>query len=198
MKSILLPAFHRYPTEGAIIGRMVMGYGELELMLAVCTAAAIDADKDDILRAIFRYQSEGGRIRLADALLKQPLDKLGLANDFAHIKHALIYCKNIRNQYAHCQWGDTEIGLWFANLDDAANKHEGFDYTFLHVDLELITLQEAYFATTRESLFYLEHEISVRQGLTKSNPWKMPKLPERPLKHYPPEQYPYPAGKTSS
>ena len=37
-------AFQYYPKEGAIIGRLLAGYSELEIDLTLCLAAALDYD----------------------------------------------------------------------------------------------------------------------------------------------------------
>lgn len=36
----LMPAFRRRPTSAAVVGRLLAGYGELELLLAFCVGTA--------------------------------------------------------------------------------------------------------------------------------------------------------------
>lgn len=190
--SIIIPVFHRFPAEGAIIGRLVLGYSELELMMAYCTSLAVDAEQDDILRAIFRIRSESNRIGLVDALIGGPLKKLGLFNVFTDIKGALGLCLKIRNQFAHCQWADTAGGIFFANLDESAEKAEGFKMRYYHVDLSLLEAQETYFVATRMYLFHLEYEIKLKKGAKKVSPWKKPSMPPKPSLHNPEALHPYP------
>jgi hypothetical protein len=49
---MLMPAFHRFPKEAAIIARIVAGFGEIELMLAWCLGEVI-GDEVTALRTIF-------------------------------------------------------------------------------------------------------------------------------------------------
>jgi len=65
---MLMPAFQRFPKEADIIGRLLVGYGEVDFTFALL-AAKIYGDEDTIMRAIFRMRTEAGRITLADALM---------------------------------------------------------------------------------------------------------------------------------
>ena len=190
--TIIIPAFHTYPEHGAIIGRLVMGYSEFELMLAFCTSLTLDVEQDDILRAFFRIRSESNKFALADALMHTPLKRLGLEPLFAELKPAYKHVLKIRNQYAHCQWADTASGLFFVDLDETAKKFEGFIQHYNHIDVPLLKLQEEFFASTRMFLLYFEHEIKLKQKKVKQYIRSKPLLPEPPSLHNPQDQHPYP------
>src|SRR4051794_31432912 len=64
-------AFQLCPEEGAIIGRLLAGYGELEVDLALCVAATLDDDVDTAFRIMFRLRGESQRIEIADAFIQQ-------------------------------------------------------------------------------------------------------------------------------
>ncbi len=138
--TILNPALHRAPSEAAIIGRLILAYSEFELMLALCTSLTLDVEQDDILRAFFRIKSESNKFALADALMHTPLKRLGLEPLFADLKPAYRQCLKIRNQYAHCQWSDSPNGLFFVDLDETAEKFEGFTQRHYHIDLPLLKI----------------------------------------------------------
>ena len=40
MATTIMPAFGRHPQEGAIVGRLLVGYADLELELCFCVAFA--------------------------------------------------------------------------------------------------------------------------------------------------------------
>jgi hypothetical protein len=190
--TIIVPAFHTYPEHGTIIGRLVMGYSEFELMLAFCTSLTLDVEQDDILRAFFRIKSESNKFALADALMHTPLKRLGLEPLFAELKPAYKHCLKIRNQYAHCQWSDTASGLFFVDLDETAVKFEGFEHRHYHIDVPLLSLQEEFFAATRMFLLYFEHEIKLKMNRAKQNIRAKPSMPPLPGLHNPEDQHPYP------
>src|ERR1700738_2356229 len=67
MSSIIMPAFHVYHQEAAIIGRLLAGYGELEFLLCRCVAATLGGDLSKATRILFRSRGEEHRISAADA-----------------------------------------------------------------------------------------------------------------------------------
>ena len=51
-----MPAFHRFPDEAAIVGRLLAAYAELEIGLLHCVSAARD-DFDAVLKALLGRQT---------------------------------------------------------------------------------------------------------------------------------------------
>ena len=54
---VSMPVFQRFPVEAEIIGRLVVGYGELELDLFNCVVMGI-SDFDKTAKTMFRHRSE--------------------------------------------------------------------------------------------------------------------------------------------
>ena len=182
---MLMPAFHRFPKEAAAIGRMLVGYGELEFMLAICAGKAI-GNPEIGLKTIFRIQNLTGRIRIADAIIRPSLAKAKLTGKYADAFGAINRCRKIRNQYAHCHWiDDAKAGLFFANLETSALPPTGFKYDWLHVDLPLLEKQEAYFQYAIECLNHMAGEYDVISGRLKSHASPMPKKQRPPSPHNP-------------
>src|SRR5215468_6824220 len=102
---MVMPAFHRFQSEAAIIGRLLAGYAELEIDLLNCVSQA-RADFDGTLKAMFRVRGETARINVGDALGRQAYLKLGLGPDFELAVSVIRHCLKIRNQYAHRNWYD--------------------------------------------------------------------------------------------
>jgi hypothetical protein len=120
---MVMPAFHRFPNEAAIIARLLAGYAELEIALLHCVAVATDFNAT--LKAMFRIRGETARINVGDALGRQVYHKLGLGTDFEMAVGALRYCLKIRNQYAHCNWyDDWSGGLAFVNVEEIAKENQ--------------------------------------------------------------------------
>ena len=168
-----------------------MGYSEFELMLAFCTSLTLDVERDDILRAFFRMRSESNKFALADTLMRTPLKRFGLEPLFAELKPAIKRCLKIRNQYAHCQWANSDNGLFFVDLDETALKFEGFEQRHLHIDVPLLNLQEEFFVATRMFLLYFEHELQLKKHPEWKHHRSKPAMPPEPSLHNPEDQHPY-------
>jgi hypothetical protein len=65
----IMPCFNRFPKEGDIIGRLLAGYGELELEMAACVAATTD-DLNGAIKRLFGIRGESKRIKIADSMMK--------------------------------------------------------------------------------------------------------------------------------
>lgn len=182
--SNIMPAFDKFPREGAIVGRLLVGYGELELGLCFCVAAARD-DFNMVFKAMFRPRGESQRILIADAMGRGPLHQAGVAQPFEEAISAMKLCLKIRNQFAHCYWTD-DFGrqLGFVELEDTADKNRTINDVY-HIKASDITLavleaQEAYFVYTRDLLAHLTSRV--KQGARKSpgSVFPAPKTVSRP------------------
>lgn len=179
-----MPAFDTFPQEGAIVGRLLVGYGELELSLCFCVAEARN-DLDMAFKAMFRPRGETQRIDIADAMGRVPYRDIRLGTHFEEAISSTRYCLKIRNQYAHCYWTD-DFGrqLGFATLEETAKANQPLDdisrIKISDIDLATLKAQEAYFVYTHRCITYLLHEFKVRaERLTKS-PFSIPKKVSRP------------------
>ena len=105
----------------------------------------------------------------------------------------VIRCLSIRNRYAHCNWGDNiHAGLFFTDLQDAAEAHEGFhfDMSWRHVDCDLLEWQYAYFAFTMDWNRYLDAEIQTKlRAVPPPLRWLKPPTPIPPPAHNAPEKH---------
>jgi hypothetical protein len=59
MAELIIPCFseHQAETEGKIIGRLLAGYGELELSMCACLAAVTN-NLDGAIKTLFRGRGE--------------------------------------------------------------------------------------------------------------------------------------------
>ncbi len=71
----IMSAFDKFPIEGATIGRLLAGYGELELYLCMCVGE-IQADSTMVFKTMFRTHGASQRIDIADAIGRQPFESI--------------------------------------------------------------------------------------------------------------------------
>jgi hypothetical protein len=140
---MLIPAFHRCEVEAAIIGRIMGGFGELELGLGFCVSYAVEGKRDDVLCEIFRVWNAGPRIDRTEKLGINRMRELGLEGEFAHVLKQVRHSLQIRNNYSHCHWGDVDGRLFFTKLQEAA-KMNGFPLKWREINRELLQLQEGF------------------------------------------------------
>jgi len=147
MADIIIPTFIDFPVEGAIVGRLLAGYGELELELCQCVAA-VTGNIDDVIRKLFNVRGEKRRIESADDLARAPYTKAGLGVESSTLVNDMHYCRKLRNQYAHCQWyGTSHDGFAFVNLEEVSKLHTTIFPLESHrclVDATLLQQQETF------------------------------------------------------
>jgi hypothetical protein len=79
---------------------------------------------------------------------------------------AVLACLKIRNQYAPCNWAETDpkAGLFFADLQDSATRQDWFT-NWKHVDVPLLARQEAFFSDVRGAMLFMEADLEhIRKG----------------------------------
>jgi hypothetical protein len=179
----ILPSFDQFPEEGAIIGKLVVGFGEIELLLGTI-AAGVTQDLDTMLRALYSNRTTGARITLAAEFSKPGMKKHNLEVEFATALNIVKQCHSLRNQYAHCHWAhDAKAGLFFTDLEQAASRATGFNWDWKHVDKPLLTLQERYFDYCKDFLLFIDLEHLLRSGVRRGPSFSMPQEQALPIPH---------------
>jgi hypothetical protein len=184
----ILTHFHGFPVEGEIVGRLLTGYANLEVDLLNCVAMVL-GDYDVVLKAMFGVRGESMRIDKGVKLGQAPYNTLGLGTDFEQAIEAMRHCLSIRNQYSHWVWWNDYSGkMAFANLEDVARSKSKVKVKDLrnlaphHVDANLLSSQEAYFAYTDQCLTWVNYEgrhlagTLARNLVIKPKPLKKPDL----------------------
>lgn len=189
MADTLMNAFKTFPDEAAIIGRLLAGYGELELMLCLCAASARQ-DFNMVFKAMFRPRGESQRIDIGDALGRDLFRIHKLETQFSEAVSDMRYCLKIRNQYAHCYWSDgfgRQLG--FVEMEERAKSAKPIDAIWqvpsMDIDVPTLNEQEAFFFRTGRCFSFLTNEIDVREGRLSTNPFLIPPKVKRPPLHMP-------------
>jgi hypothetical protein len=181
----VLYAFVQAAEEGAIIGRLLAGYGELEVALVDCVQEPT-GNFDEVLKALFRIRNLSPRINEGARRGRAAYQPVGLLPDFNEAIAAMRHCLRVRNQYAHSAWWYDHSAhlLAYTNLEDLAQQSDPIAnlQTVLpsHVDLPLLKTQERFFAYTSRLFDYVR-----REGLYRAGKWSSRK-PVRPRRMSPP------------
>jgi hypothetical protein len=162
----------QYPNEAAIIGQIVIGYGELEIALMNTVQAARNGDLDTTLKTMFRSRGESRRIEVGDALGRQAFTRLGFGREFETAIANMNYCRRMRNQYAHCIWhnydptGQRRLG--FANLEELSKTNSMVtslgNLTYWFLDIALLQEQIDYLDNTEREIGNLGAAASAKLG----------------------------------
>jgi len=158
----LMPCFepNQADEEGKIIGKILAGYGELEVTVLACLVA-VEGQFDFPVRKLFKRTSAERRIKLAQKALLPDFIKAKLETDVMEALADLDWCRELRNQYAHCQWGWTSAdGLFFVNLEQLADRRTHLILNVMdhrrYIDVPLLQEQEMYCNYVRECFRHLE------------------------------------------
>ena len=185
----IMPGFDRHPNEVPLLGRLLVAFGEIEVTLAVVVGTVGLGNLERGLRAIYKVAGMASRLELADALLQPKFLEAGLDADYTNNREAILHCKTLRNQFAHCIWADDSGGLYFTDLERAADRGNMLHFNWRHVDATLLTEQLEYFDNTLAGVISLENRWLRWAGKKPSYDAPMPKALDRPPAHNPPSQH---------
>jgi len=186
MPETIMPAFDRFVEEGNIIGRLLAGYGELELEMCACVVGVTN-DLDAAIRKLFGTRGEQKRIKTADSIMTPYYSSAGLGTKYRNTIENMGWCKAVRNQYAHCSWYDTsEEGLCFVNLERLAQLKPNIVSVTAHrypINTALLRQQETYFRYVQKCFWYLAEGYKSFNGEQTHGLFQWPARIEQPLKH---------------
>jgi hypothetical protein len=178
---MFMPAFQQWPTEAGIIARLLGGYGELELELALCLGHAI-SDKRKGIRDFFATRGETARIRLASVQAGPWMRATGIGDEFARTLVGVRACKDIRNSLSHCHWASLKHnqpsdGLFYVNLEKSAAASTGaapIVYQWRHATLPWLQDCEAYYRYASDCLWHVQGRMAAQRGQPSSASFIMP------------------------
>lgn len=187
MDGVIIPCFQKFKAEGEIIGRLVVGYGDIELDLCNCVAMGIE-DFDLALKAMYRPRGESARIEVADTIGRRAYVALGLGQEFDTCLTDLRFCLKLRDRYAHSQLYDDNSGqLAIVVLEEEAKKKTVVkDLTGLttrHLTKEILRNQELYFLYARACIGYINYEGRFLRKQFNARLYNKPVLVARPQEY---------------
>jgi hypothetical protein len=180
----LIPAFHRRKKDAGVVGRLVVGYGDLEICVAKCVGMALAYKRNPpsdpqsrymhriryenfAIKLFFRLRGEKKRIDSASRIMRQVYTSVGLGSEFDTAMNAMRACLRIRNLFAHCAWTQSKKrGLFFINLEDAAKLPRKLDLTdYRHASGKTLADLETYFFHTEQLLQFLAESFAINTRL---------------------------------
>jgi hypothetical protein len=188
MTTSIMPCFGEQQArdEGIIIGRLLAGYGELELEMCVCVSHAMNGNLDAALRLVFGQRGAEQRIKQAREAMNAEYTKANLDSTVLETLADMDWCRKIRNQYAHAHWYYTGAeGLCFVNLEALVEQSAPIQKVTegkYPIGLALLETQETYFGYVKECFWHLQHEFLTWAGRM-SLPFARPPKETRPLLH---------------
>ena len=185
MTDRMMPAFWKAPEQGALIGRLLAGYGELEFEMGRCLGVTTRGDPVAGVRELFSERGEKDRIHKARKGMVPEYERIGLRKECETALGDMEWCRNVRNQYAHCHWyyEDSE-GLGFVNLEEVVNVPGQLMAGRRMLNLVLLVEQEAFFRYVQRSFWYLEAMCDKSLGKMHNKDFLTPlKRLSRPKKH---------------
>ena len=165
MGSSLLIQFDGARKERDLIGRILLGYGEIEFTLLTVLGGVLNNNLT-ALRTMYQLRSEVNRLAVVEALATPHYQAAGLGGQFKEGLDAANHCKTIRNQYAHATWKRSPKGvLTFANLELPAKTKTPQATVVAHPITEaLLQKQWAYFEYTDHMLAWLNQQLVTKLG----------------------------------
>lgn len=183
--AFILPVFEKFQAEGESIGRLIIGYDELEIALCRCVAEAVN-DLDMVVKKLFgKRLGEKQRIKKAVSIGQCSYQALGLQELFNEIICEMHHCRLIRNQFSHCAFyedPDNMGHLLFTNIEDRAKCSQTIveltpsTVPAKRVTQALLEEHETYFTYVWGRLNFIECEARVRAGKSSANAYTIKKV----------------------
>jgi hypothetical protein len=186
----LMPCFEpgQAHAEGLVIGRLLAGYGEIELEMCACLIAVEGGIYDIPIREIFTDRGAEKRIGIGRKALSQSFANANLTAVLTDALDDMEWCRQIRNQYSHCHWYWTaQEGLCFINLEELAKQPTAILQITANrhpIDVPLLQQQEDYFWYVKQCFMHLGDaykawdQAQTQGGARRRSPSVYPKPPK--------------------
>lgn len=163
------PALETYPDECSLIGRMVVGYGELDITMVSTSGDAMGMTLP-LLDALDQVQSEQKKIVVVRKLAEASFGRLGLGEQFDQALTSIERCRVMRNYLAHCHYSDSAmLGDKPARLL-SVKAHDLFslerrvhDLPWRVQTVASLSIQEKYFEDVRKIWLWLNLTVPGRR-----------------------------------
>lgn len=160
MRKHLNRHFNDFPNEAELISIILAGYNELEFDLLSLLGTVLE-DSNMAVRILYRLCSESHRLDVADAILRDKCETAGIQAPYGCALGALRWCKNLRNQYAHSHWHESNGLLQFFNMEELAKSAKGDTMlSFKPVDVALLEKQVEFLRHTARWLMFLRESYT--------------------------------------
>jgi hypothetical protein len=202
----IMPAFYRRPKNAAAVGRIVVGYGELEIAITYLLGAAMAATRARrladapsmrrlyyeriALKTFMRTKGADARICHAKKYIRPATIIHKLEPDFDYVLGAIDRCRLARNMLAHCQYATSKKrGLFFADMEELSKQSATVKIRFRHASTKTLGEIENYLLHTYRYTGLLYQAFAVKAGLMRTPDPALP--PRRPQLKTPRDLFPH-------
>ncbi|HET9510017.1 MAG TPA: hypothetical protein VFO80_02610 [Sphingomonas sp.] len=156
-----------FPEEAAIVGRIVIQYGEIEWMLCRVVGGLI-GDFEAAMKSMYRVRGELSRLEIADALVTNRRMTESFALVYENTLEGVETCRVIRNSYAHAHWlSSHEEKFGFYDLERLAKRRDTVTLSELRISVlskELLIRQEVFFSEVLHNLIHMFYEVDFERN----------------------------------
>src|SRR5881394_1309771 len=122
-----------------------------------CLGVATLGDFEAGVRSLFAKRGEASRIKRARKEMIPPFTTVGLGASCIAALDDMDWCRELRNQYAHCSWYHTSAeGLGFVDLEKIVAVPGPLAASRKLLSLALLQEQETFFRYVQRCYWYLE------------------------------------------
>ncbi|KSV79559.1 hypothetical protein N185_00070 [Sinorhizobium sp. GW3] len=169
-----MDSFVSFKPEAELIGRIVVGYTQIEITMMNCALLPNNDNFDHVFKSVYGERFSKNRINTVSNMAKDTYDKFGILDVFLEALSRVDECREIRNSYAHANWWNDGSGrLAFLSLDPLAKRKDHLpglgSEERRYVDLDLLTRQMEFFQDTESLLNWLNVEARHQSNLHKEN-----------------------------
>jgi hypothetical protein len=136
---MFMPAFRNRPKAAAVVGRILAGYGDLELMLSQLMGMAIASKRpmrsthtiaqhriyyEHIgLQKLYGIRGGDERVKAILRVCRPAFAKVGMQGELEDLLTMVNKCRKYRNLFSHCLWARSKHrGLFFVDLEEEAKQ----------------------------------------------------------------------------
>ena len=175
---ITTPSFRKFIFEYIHIGRLIVGYSDIELALYNLIKITKNPN-ENILKKMIKGNTAKVRIDKAKAIGFEKFKKNKLENEFDSCINFIKHCKDIRNLYAHSNYWDANWKyLMFTEIEKLAkqkNCDDDISKAKTHpITSELLLEQLEFYDYTIKYIFWLNNEVRFRMNMLEKNVFDKP------------------------
>lgn len=185
--AMFMPAFRRRPKAAGVVGRILAGYGDLELMLAQMMGMAM-ASKRPIrphhsppqhriyyehigLQALYGVRGAEFRLKKIRQVCRPAFNKFGLGTELTDLLAMVEDCRIYRNLFSHCLWAQSKHrGLFFVDLEEEAKSPGLLSYRYRYASQGALDEIEKHYWLTVQYILNTSQLFTFKAGLSRSPP----------------------------
>jgi hypothetical protein len=203
---MFMPAFRNRPKAAGVVGRILAGYGDLELMLSQMAGMAIASKRPKRpnhtvpqhriyyehigLQKLYGIRGGNERIRKVKQICRPAFANVGLQQELQDLLKMVDTCRTYRNLFSHCLWARSKHrGLFFVDLEEHAKQPGLLTYKYRYASQTALEEIEMYNWMTVQWIQNAMDLFVIKAGLSRYH--TALSMPPRPQLRVPSVLLPY-------